>query len=200
MFLGSAGLEGRFVHSHGIVERAGEVGLGRHTVVDGDDFEVTEAGHHDRFRCSSLTRIKDIASAVQVNEELVLVFGRNDIGRHNKDAHTIHGACFDGDVEALTQGGEGLDRFGCPPIGGLSPLLACLPEAIPIRIERSRDEPLHFRADVRRDGERFGGHLQGRIVVRLRTGDGRGQSCAEKGQDVRSNHGYSSRLRVGISC
>ena len=191
---GVGGLEGRFVHSHGIVERAGEVGLGRHTVVDGDDLEVTEAGHHDGFRCSRLTRIKDIASAVQVNEELVLVFGGNDIGRHNKDAHAVNGVCFDGDVEALTQGGEGLDRFGCPRIGGLSPLFACLPEAIPIRIARSRDELLHFRADVRGDGERFGGHLQGRIVVRLRTGDGRGQSCAEKGQDVRSNHGYSSRL------
>ncbi len=171
---GIGGLEGRFVHSHGIVERAGEVGLGWHTVVDGDDLEVTEAGHDDGFRCSSLTWIEDITSAVQVNEELVLVFGSKDIGGHDKDAHAIHGVCFDGDVEAMTQGGEGLDRFGCPPIGGRSPLLGCLPEAIPLPIERSRDELLHFRADVRRDGERFAGHLQGRIVVRLRTGVGRG--------------------------
>ena len=115
------------------------------------------------------------------------MFGRNDIRGHDKDAHAIDGVWFYGDVESLTQSREGLDGLGCPLVGRLSPLFARLPEVIPIGIAWIGDELLHFGADVRRDGERLGRHLQGRIIVGLRAGDG-GESYEEKPQEVRSNH------------
>jgi len=96
-------------------------------LVDGDDLKVAKPRHHDGFRSARLSRKEDIASAIHVYEQFGLVCGRNNIGRHNIYSCAINGVRFDRDVEALSHGGECLDRFGCLLIRGFTPLFAYLP-------------------------------------------------------------------------
>ena len=193
---GCGGFKDGFVDGHGVVERGGEVGDGRHAVVDGEDFEVAEAGHEDCLRGAGLAGEEDVATAVDVDEDLVLVLGGKGVGGDVEDGDAGDGFGLDRDVHAGAQGGEGLNGFGGLLVGGDAPLGAGGPEMIPVGIERGADELLHLGADVGRDGEALGGNLS------RRGGLGRGLGGRGENGGCRAEDGLEGKARfsAGSHC
>jgi hypothetical protein len=159
--LGVGGFELGLVDGHGVVERAGEVGLGGHAVVDGDDPVVAEAGHEDGFGGAGFAGEELVAAAVDVDEGLVAVLGGDDIGGDDEGADTVDGGGLDGDVETLAHGRQGLHGDGGLLVGEGAPLVAGLHEIVPVGVTRRGDELLQLGADVGGDGKRLGGDLLG---------------------------------------
>ena len=146
-------------HRHRIVHGRGVGVVGRHAVVERDHLEAAEGRHQRGLAGAGFARKEDVAAAVHVNEQAVLVDGRDHPRRQNEGLHAADHGRLDRHAELLAHALLHRGALAREPADEVLPFLRALGIGVPeVLCVRRGDHGLQFRAHRPRHRNAAAGH------------------------------------------